>query len=542
MAESPYGTSLLARDTPANRKLFPGGPFGKVDVAASVCTPNESGADHCPHYHYKEDAVPEKALETPIHLLIASFRDRLCPRTIHNAFTRAKNPKRIFIRIIEQTKAGSDLIDDAGCWDRYCKDYNTNCIEDGYDKQVQTIHVDASKAKGPTDARSKLSAMIHYDFVHAADPDKVGLHPVSANDFCVQTDSHMDFSDDYDMGLIDMFHRTENDYAVLSTYVTDIEMNNKDPKNVPNLCMVQFTSSIRNWGTKECRNLVRPKLTNAMWGAGLSFHRCHAELNVPVDPYLDGVFDGEEGSRGLRFFTHGYDVYTPDKVLVTHDYHTHQSNPVVHTWGHHGGGKIKHEDQWVWNRDIEESRNRAVEKGILKTFGSQRVNMMLGIGTDHDETPEQRKEIKDMRSSRFGVGTRRTLEQAMGFSGIDLRNKRMTSNKCGNLLWVPYEERPGYGVDDTLSRGCADEFVDNVANAENKPVAAANDSSGSAEMPPKVEVELSRARLRALKSAPQSPPSVLQDYGLAGGGLCLTALLAVRFIRRNNKKDERLKE
>ena len=57
-----------------------------------------------------------------------------------------------------------------------------------------------------------------------------------------------------------------------------------------------------------------------MWGAGLSFHRCHAEVNVPVDPYLDNVFDGEEGSRGIRFFTHGYDVYTPHRVLVTHDY------------------------------------------------------------------------------------------------------------------------------------------------------------------------------------------------------------------------------
>ena len=57
-----------------------------------------------------------------------------------------------------------------------------------------------------------------------------------------------------------------------------------------------------------------------MWGAGLCFHRCHAEINVPVDPYLDNVFDGEEGSRGIRFFTHGYDVYSPHRVLVTHDY------------------------------------------------------------------------------------------------------------------------------------------------------------------------------------------------------------------------------
>jgi hypothetical protein len=172
----------------------------------------------------------------------------------------------------------------------------------------------------------------------------------------MQTDSHMDFSDNFDVGLVDMFHKTENDYAVLSTYVTDIEQNNKDPNNVPHLCMVEFTSSIRNWGTKECTNLRKPKLTNgtcllcekfvcircshlmsylnitllkyyyitnlcaAMWGAGLSFHRCHAEVNVPVDPYLDNVFDGEEGSRGIRFFTHGYDVYTPHRVLVTHDY------------------------------------------------------------------------------------------------------------------------------------------------------------------------------------------------------------------------------
>ena len=120
--------------------------------------------------------------------------------------------------------------------------------------------------------------------------------------------------------IVDMFHLTQNDYGVLSTYVTDIGENNKDPTNVPHLCMVEFTSSIRNWGTKECSFLTRPKLTNAMWGAGLSFHRCHAELNVPVDPYLDNVFDGEEGSRGIRFFTHGYDVYTPHRVLVTHDY------------------------------------------------------------------------------------------------------------------------------------------------------------------------------------------------------------------------------
>ena len=323
--DHPRGTSLLARDTPENRKLFPHGPFGNADIAESECFEDEvTGDKKCPFYNYKEDATHDGAILTPIHMLIASFRDRLCPRTLHNAFSHAENPQRLWIRIIEQTLPDSDLIDDAGCWARYCEDYNKNCSE--FQDHVHTIHVDASKAKGPTDARSKLSAMVNWDYVHRDQPDQLEFHPVQENDFCMQTDSHMDFSDNFDTRLIGMHHRTENDYAVLSTYVTDIEQNNKDVTNVPNLCMVTFTSTIRNWGTKECRHLVRPKLTN-LWGAGLSFHRCHAELNVPVDPYLDDVFDGEEGSRAIRFFTHGYDTYTPDEVLVTHDYHNHQGNP-----------------------------------------------------------------------------------------------------------------------------------------------------------------------------------------------------------------------
>lgn len=253
-----------------------------------------------------------------------------------------------------------------------------------------------------------------------------------------------------------MFHRTENDYAVLSTYVADISQNNQAIRVVPNLCMVTFTSTIRNWGTKECRNLIRPKMTNAMWGAGLSFHRCHAELNVPVDPYLDGVFDGEEGSRGLRFFTHGYDVYAPDVVLVTHDYHTHQGNPVVHTWGrgHRGAaatdGGDKTKEVWKFRADIERERPK------VQTRGTKRVNMMLGIGHPSGWNEAETREIDQIRASRYGVGTKRTLEQAGQFSGIDLAAKKMVENKCGNLKWVPYDESPDYGVGETLRRSLTD--------------------------------------------------------------------------------------
>jgi len=437
----PLGNCLLARDNTKNRDLFPDGPFGNEDVAETVCP----SPDTCPHYHYTEDNGSPAAEETPIHLLIASYRDRLCGRTLHNAFQHAKSPKRLYIRVIQQTKADSNLEDDTGCFDHYCDKYNSNCQE--YKDQVRIIPVDSTESKGPTWARSKLSAMIHWDFVHRNKSPELDFQPVYMQDFCMQTDSHMDFSDNWDVELVNMHHLTQNDYAVLSTYVTDIEANNQDPTNVPHLCMVQFTSSIRNWGTKECNFLTKPKLTNAMWGAGLSFHRCHAELNVPVDPYLDNVFDGEEGSRGIRFFTHGYDVYTPHRVLVTHDYHGHQSNPVVHTWG---GNKAIHESHWKWMEEAEDNRSN------LSTFGSPRVNMMLGIGT----TPKNKDaEIKVIQKSRYGLGNKRTLSQAVEFTGINLAKKKMDVNKCGNLNWVPYEESPNYGVGDTLSRGNAGEYV-----------------------------------------------------------------------------------
>jgi hypothetical protein len=459
--EHPYGTTLLIRDNKNNRKIWgDNATYGYVDVAPTVCTADGM----CPHYHYTEDAASVVSSPTPIHILIASYRDRLCPRTLHNAFTHAHHPERLYIRIIDQTQIGSDLIDDAGCWTQYCIDYNTNCQE--FKSQVQVVHVDATKAKGPTDPRSKLSALIRWDYLHRNDnvneednensqSSYIELKGVHVNDFCMQIDSHMDFSDNFDTELVDMFHRTENDYAVLSTYVADMTQNNQNVRSaVPNLCMVEFTKSIRNFGTKECKFLKVPKLTNAMWGAGLSFHRCHAELNVPVDPYLDGVFDGEEGSRGLRFFTHGYDVYTPDVVLVTHDYAGHQHNPIVHTWDRRAAA-FKVADKWRWNADIEQSRSD------LTSFGERRINAMLGIGA----TTVEVNEINLIRSGRFGIGPKRTLEQAVSFSGIDLKRRMMVEDKCGNLEWVPFEESPNYGVDELILRSLAGEVVSSKSSS-----------------------------------------------------------------------------
>ena len=128
--------------------------LGEPDVDPTICP----SPDQCPYYHYTKDADDDAADETPIHLLIASYRDKLCARTLHNAFRRAKNPKRLTFRVIEQTKTNSDLEDDEGCWDRYCNKYNPDCQD--YKDQVRIVPVDSTLSLGPTWARSKLSAMV----------------------------------------------------------------------------------------------------------------------------------------------------------------------------------------------------------------------------------------------------------------------------------------------------------------------------------------------------------------------------------------------
>ena len=146
-------------------------------------------------------------------------------------------------------------------------------------------------------------------------------------------------------------------------------------------------------------------------------------------------------------------------MLVTHDYHTHQSNPVVHTWGkrHEHDGSLPvlnftDPDQLDWMQEIVQERPK------VKTKGTKRVNLILGIGAKDSYSAEEQAEIDMVRSSRYGVGNKRSLAQAAEFTGIDLQHKKMVKNKCGNLKWVPFTVPTGsdYGIGEVLARPLVD--------------------------------------------------------------------------------------
>lgn len=219
-----------------------------------------------------------------------------------------------------------------------------------------------------------------------------------------------------------MWEEAENEYAVLSTYVQDIEHlgedgNGKAHHQVPHLCMIKFTTNVRTHATKCANDLSKPKLTNAVWGAGLSYSKCHAELKVQVDPHTPHIFDGEEFNRAARFWTYGYDIYTPNHVYVLHDYHGSQSNPVTRGWGKNPRIHGTFEDS-----------NKRLRTMLDMPGGESKVDV-----------------AKKLQRSKYGLGDRRTLDQLIQFSGFDLRHQKVSidgKNRCGNLQWVPFKEHP----------------------------------------------------------------------------------------------------
>ena len=241
---------------------------------------------------------PGSVNTTTIFVAISSFRDKLCPVTLVNLFTKALNPDRLTVAVVQQNVPG-----DIDCLEEYCKMMylrsNPNTDEESipsleqlldscpYKSNVLMKRLDGLTARGPTWARSYGSQMIE------------------DQEFCLQIDSHMDFAYHWDSSMVDMWAATENEYAVLSTYVTDTSdydsIKDKSKginglQEVPYLCIVRFHGSggmPRNFGTKCLRSFPRPKLTMT-WGAGLSFSKCHAERKVPYDPFTPGIFDGEE--------------------------------------------------------------------------------------------------------------------------------------------------------------------------------------------------------------------------------------------------------
>ena len=121
-------------------------------------------------------------------------------------------------------------------------------------------------------------------------------------------------------------------------------------------------------------------------------------LEVPYDPYLVHLFQGEEFLHSARLWTNGYNFYMPNKNYCSHNY-----------------GRKNEKKSWNDHTSWKKHENNAL----------LRLKYILGlVNKDNIKNKNYLKYIEN-----YGLGKVRTLKEYENFSGIDLKNKK-TKNLC----------------------------------------------------------------------------------------------------------------
>ena len=311
-------------------------------------------------------AIPERMLAgsmqeeaATIFVSVASYRDDDCSGTLRDMYAKAKNPARVFAGVCQQNKPGEEA---------------EECVDPAlpWRQNVRVVTMPHTDAKGPTYARYQCARLY------------------AGETFFCQIDSHTKFVQDWDEVAIQDLRRCPAAKPVLSYYPHDSKTNPADVATVPVLCKSKFDGD--NVITFEA--VTMPAATGTpkpipFAAGGFFFGPGSIPREVPFDPSLDHLFNGEEIAFSARLWTSGYDIFAPMRNVVLH-YYTRKDKP-------------KYWEDIANYRDVQKA-------------SQQRVIRLLGL----DGKPP-------LTGYTWGMGTERTLEAYLAFAGIDPASKTTTS-------------------------------------------------------------------------------------------------------------------
>jgi len=235
-----------------------------------------------------------------IFVSIASYRDQLCPMTIITLYEMAQNPENVYVGLCQQNDIKKD----------------TECVfPEGHPltkiakKNVRRINIPHTQAKGPTYARFICASMYKNE------------------DFFMMIDSHSLFSQDWDIHLFNMYNsllKAGHKKIIIShyppkledyqsevdpkSYVTVLERTNKNNEGIP---------VFQGAGWQVPGDL--PTL-NYYISANFMFAPGRIVKDIPFDPHLPFLFEGEEILYSVRAYTSGWDTFSPNMNVIYHHY------------------------------------------------------------------------------------------------------------------------------------------------------------------------------------------------------------------------------
>lgn len=315
--------------------------------------------------------------QSTIFVSIASYRDSRCEKTVEHAFQQAQYPERVFLGICQQNKDG-----DPDCLPRSIP----------WEKNIRVKRIDYTEARGPTYARYLCTQMYKNE------------------DFFFQIDSHCLFVKHWDALLIDMLcdieKREKISKVILSHYPPEYEKYKENPNPsdpVTHITKCRFDEhGILTFAGAVYKKPGKHPRRNAFVAAGFIFARGRLLQDVPWDPHLPYLFTGEEMLLSIRFFTSGYDVYTPHRNIIYHAY------------------TRSHEPKF-WDDHVY-TPHRVFEK----------IKVLTGLRSVEHMPKEF---VPDMKT--YGLGSERTLKEYYDLIGVDPVKKTITKKPLIEFYCCP---------------------------------------------------------------------------------------------------------
>lgn len=244
---------------------------------------------------------------TTIFVSIASYRDHLCPITLISMYEMATHPDRIFVGLCQQNNSKED---------EECVFPKAHPLYNIVQKNVRKISIPHTQAKGPTYARFICASLYKNET------------------YFLQVDSHSLFADQWDHHLIEMLQvaqkKAGHEKIILSTYPPIMEDYTSEVIASAHTPILETTHTNSHGIPVFQGSVYRPPATtptrNYLISANLLFAPASLLRQVPYDPFLPFLFEGEEILYSVRAYTHGWDVYAPNRNIIYHHY-TRKSDP-----------------------------------------------------------------------------------------------------------------------------------------------------------------------------------------------------------------------
>lgn len=402
------------------------------------------------------------AVPGSIFVSMASYRDEQCLPTLVDMFDKARLPEALFVGLVDQRVVGpgagvfppnAAAPPRGGPADAPCLDFERDCLASTgsnrphagsvlcrFVSNVRTMHVPHYMARGPTFGRF-AAAMLRKN-----------------ESFFMMIDSHNRFASSWDLRVRNQYRllRMRNvSKPVLSHYPESwrnpedseadaapppglndrqqqqrpkggtVASSSKPPPPPPApldgrrtttyLCKAKFLmSGIPRFDGMVVTTLPdrRPR-PQPFAAAGFLFASMRVVSEVPFDPYLDYLFDGEEALYSARLWTHGYDIFSPGENILFHYYYRRKSKRVFR-------------DTKAWL--VPQLRSIHRVQHIMQLHPVSRDMNSIGRVTGAGPPDANSRVFREL--NLYGLGTNRTLAQYWTYSGGDPVKRVFTRDFC----------------------------------------------------------------------------------------------------------------